>query len=167
MNLTQYAKTMGTSKTTLYRKITDAGIDVSTLRNADGQLTDEGLSTLAALLDGTSTRRPISRAVDVPESTETPVNLAGKIAELERQLDETRDALNAANARIMELQAQAAEREREHADAWRQFSERQQQIEAQRMLTAQAGTNGRGFLGRLRGLFGKRPADTMDDPAGK
>jgi len=52
-----------------------------------------------------------------------------------------------------------ADRERENADAWKRFSERQQQIEAQRLLTAQAGANGRGFFGRLHDrLFGSRQA---------
>lgn len=158
MNLTEYAKKMGTSKTTLYRKLSDAGIDIATLRDADGHITDDGLTTLAALLDGTSQRRNISRTVDTPECD---VNLLGKIETLERQLNETRAALDAANARIAALQQQAAERERENADAWKRFSERQQQIEAQRLLAAQAGLNGRGFFGRLHDrLFGsKRPTD--------
>ena len=161
--MTEYAKQMGTSKTTLYRKIGDAGIDIATLRDTNGQITDDGLTTLSALLDGTLQRRPNSRTVDAPDTPESGVNLSGKIETLERQLDETRAALDAANARIAELQQQAAERERENADAWKRFSERQQQIEAQRLLTAQAGANGRGFFGRLHDrLFGSRQAT---DPA--
>ena len=165
MNITEYARQMGTSKTTLYRKLNDAGLDASALRDADGNLTDEGLSTLAALLDGTLQRRPISRAVDASADAAT---LAGQVETLERQLDETRAALAAANTRIAELQQQAAEREREHADAWRRFSERQQQIEAQRLLTAQAGPNGRGFWGRLHDrLFGaKQPTDPAQPTTG-
>lgn len=163
MNITEYAKQMGTSKTTLYRKIGDAGIDVSTLRDANGQITDDGLTTLSALLDGTLQRRIASRTVD---GMDDRVTLLGKIDVLERQLDEKQAALDAANARIAELQQQAAERERENADAWKHFSERQQQIEAQRLLTAQAGANGRGFFGRLHDrLFGvKQPTDPLQRP---
>lgn len=166
MNITEYAKQMGTSKTTLYRKISDAGIDVSTLRDANGQITDDGLSTLSALLDGTLQRRNVSRTVYVPDTPENDVILSGKIAELERQLYDTRAALDAANARIAALQQQAAERERENADAWKHFSERQQQIEAQRLLAAQAGENRRGFFGHLHDkLFGvKQPTAPTQRP---
>ena len=162
MNITEYARQMGTSKTTLYRKISEAGIDISTLRDADGQITDGGFTTLSALLDGTSQRHAFSRQDDVPDASGNVVNLMGKVETLERQLDETRAALDAANARITELQQQAADRERENADAWKRFSERQQQIEAQRLLTAQAGASGRGILGRLHDkLFGsKQPTDS-------
>ena len=152
MNITEYAKQMGTSKTTLYRKLSEAGIEVSALRDANGQITDEGLTMLAALLDGTSQRHGVSQASDV---TGSDVTLMGRLATLERQLDETRAALDKANAQIAVLQQQAAERERDNADAWKRFSERQQQIEAQRLLTMQAGTNERGFFGRLHDkLFG-------------
>lgn len=163
MNITEYAKQMGTSKTTLYRKISEAGIDIATLRDADGQLTDSGLTTLSALLDGTLQRRTVSHTVD---DTNDRATLMGKIERLERQLDETRATLDAANARIAELQQQAADRERENADAWKRFSERQQQIETQRLLTAQAGANGRGILGRLHDkLFGsKQPTDPTQRP---
>lgn len=163
MNISEYARQMGTSKTTLYRKISEAGIDIATLRDADGQLTDSGLTTLSALLDGTLQRRTVSHAVD---DTNDRATLMGKIERLERQLGETRATLDAANARIAELQQQAADRERENADAWKRFSERQQQIEAQRLLTAQAGPNGRGFFGRLHDrLFGnKQPTDPAQRP---
>ena len=163
MNITEYAKQMGTSKTTLYRKISEAGIDISTLRDTDGQFTDSGLTTLSALLGGTLQRRTVSHTVD---DTNDRATLMGKIERLERQLDETRAALDAANARITELQQQAADRERENADAWKRFSERQQQIEAQRLLTAQTGANERGILGRLHDkLFGsKQPTDPTQHP---
>lgn len=89
---------MGTSKTTLYRKISEAGIDVSTLRGADGQITDDGFTTLSALLDGTLQRRTVSRQDDAPDASADAVNLMGKIETLKRHLDETRAALDAANA---------------------------------------------------------------------
>ena len=87
----------------------------------------------------------------------------GKIETLKRQLDETRAALDTANARIAALQQQAADRERENADAWKRFSERQQQIEAQRLLTTQAGTNGRGLFERLHDrLLGSKKKTERD-----
>lgn len=159
MNMTEYAKEMGTSKTTLYRKVAEAGIALDDVRGADGQLTPEGCSILAGILDGTAQRRKPSRTVDGPEGDATQ---AGKVEELERQLSETRAALDAANARITELQQQALDRERENAEAWQRFSERQQQLEAQRLLTAQAGPR-RGFLGRLHDrLFGEQKGGNDD-----
>ena len=163
MNMTEYAKQMGTSKTTLYRKISEAGIDVSTLRGADGQITDDGDTTLPGVCDGTIQRRTVSRQDDAPDASADVVNLMGKIETLKRQLDETRAALDTANARIAALQQQAADRERENADAWKRFSERQQQIEAQRLLTTQAGTNGRGLFERLHDrLFGSKKKTERD-----
>jgi AcrR family transcriptional regulator len=166
MNITEFAKHMGVSKTTIYRRIGDAGIDLSTLRDADGKLTNEGLATLSSLLDGTSQGRTVSHSVYAQNVPESGVNLVGKVEDLERQLSETRSALDEANACIAALHQQAAERERENADAWRRYLERQQQIEAQRLLTAQAGPDGRGFFGRIRDrLFGtKQPADPVQPP---
>lgn len=153
MNITEYAKRMGTSKTTLYRKLSEAGIDVSTLRDADGQISDDGLSILSSLLDGTLQRRKVSQQVDAPTDG---ANLAGKVADLERQLNETRAALDAANARIAVLQQQAAERAERHADELRDILKRQQEIDAQRLLTD---GSRRGILGRLHDrLFGTKQA---------
>lgn len=151
--MTEYAKQMGTSKTTLYRKISEAGIDIASLRGTDGQITDDGFSVLASLLDGTLQRRTVSQQDNVPNIPENSVNLLGQIETLKRQLDETREALDAANARIAALQQQAVERERENADAWKRFSERQQEIEAHKLLAAQAGPDGCSVWQRIRAVF--------------
>lgn len=149
MNITEYAKQMGTSKTTLYRKIAEAGLDISDLRGRDGQLTNEGLSTLSALLDETLHRRTASHKDNATDGDVHSVSETGQITELERKLAETHAALDAALAQITELHRQAADRERQHAEAWQKFSERQQQIEAQRLAAAPR----RGILKRLHDLL--------------
>ena len=167
MNLTDYAKQMGTSKTTLYRKIGESGIDPATLRGPDGQITDDGYRILSGIMDGTLQRHRVSQPGDVPQND---VTQAGKIVTLEREIAETRAALEAANARIAELQRQALDRERENAEAWRRFSERQQQIEAQRLLVADVDENRRGLFRRIHDrLFGRSDprAGGPDDTTGQ
>jgi len=166
MNITEYGKLMGVGKTTLYRRISQAGLDLSDLRGEDGQLTDAGLSTLSALLDGTpgtSVGRSNSHQEDVPRDVPRDVSwdvppgrsTSGTVEDLKTQLETTRAELAAAQARIAELLQQAADREREHAEAWRKYAEVQQQIEAQRLLTA--GPEPRaGLLAKIRAkLTGK------------
>lgn len=161
MNLTEYAKQMGTSKTTLYRKLGDAGIDPATLRGPDGQITDDGYKTLSGIMDGTLQRHRVSQPGDAPQ---IDANLAGKIVTLERELAEARAALEAANARIAELQRQALDRERENAEAWRRFSERQQQIEAQRLLVADVNENRRSFFQRIHDRLFRRSDQRTGGP---
>ena len=127
MNITEYGKLMGVGKTTIYRRISQAGLDLSDLRGEDGQLTDAGLSTLSALLDGTpgtSVGHSNSHQEDVPPGRST----SGTVEDLKTQLETTRAELAAAQARINELLQQAADRERDHAEAWRKYAEVQQQI---------------------------------------
>lgn len=158
MNITDYVKQMGTTRTTLYKKINSAGIDINTLRDENGDLTDNGLSVLSALLDGTQTTRKPQTEVD---TAETPANLNLRIAALQTEVDELRVKLEQANAHgealqqtINELHQQAAERERKHADELRDILQRQQEIaERQLLLPERAGADGRGLFGRIHDFF--------------
>lgn len=157
MTITGYAKQFGTSTTTVYRKLSAAGIEPKTLKDERGHLTDSGLSTLSAVMDGTQQRSKPDATVD---DTECNTTSAEYVTQLQRQLDATRAELDAANARIQELQQQAIQREHDHAEAWKQYLERQQQIEAQRLLL-DAPRAHRGLFTRLHDkLFGK-PDDTQ------
>lgn len=163
MTIQEFCKQRRISKPTIYKKIHAAGLDLGALRDADGNLTPEAITTLAALADDTAVKYS-KRVNDDPEAAaidaaENPVNYAKLIAErdaLRRDLDDLRAQLGQANARIMTLQAEALERERAHADAWKQFSERQQELEAQKLLTAEAGADGRTVWQRLRAKFGRK-----------
>ena len=160
MNITEYGKLMGVGKTTIYRRISQAGLDLSDLRGEDGQLTDAGLSTLSALLDGTpgtSVGHSNSHQEDVPPGRST----SGTVEDLKTQLETTRAELAAAQARINELLQQAADRERDHAEAWRKYAEVQQQIEAQRLLTAGTGDKP-GLFARIRAKLTGKDKQTGD-----
>ena len=163
MTIQEFCKQRRISKPTIYKKIHAAGLDLGALRDADGNLTPEAITTLAALTDDITVKYS-KRVNDDPETVaidaaENPVNYAKLIAErdaLRRDLDDLRAQLNQANARIMALQAEALERERAHADAWKLFSERQQELEAQKLLTAEASADGRTVWQRLRAKFGRK-----------
>lgn len=160
MNLKEFCKQQRISKPTIYKRIHDAGIDLGSLRDPDGNLTAEAIATLAALLDDAQPKYS-KRVSDDPEAaaidTATdPVNYAKIINERDearRERDEARAQLAEAKEQIMTLQAEALKREREHAEAWRQFTERQQEIEAHRLLAVHAGADGRSVWQRIRAVF--------------
>ena len=150
MNVTAYIKMMGISKATFYRRISEAGIELNDIRGADGNLTDEGLSVLSSLFDGTSHKRLTSQTRERPtdDATRRPVDETMRrstdetISYLQSQLETTRAELAEARAQITSLLQLAADREREHAEAWRRYAEAQQQIETQRLLATRQGTQG-------------------------
>jgi predicted nucleic acid-binding Zn-ribbon protein len=160
MNLKEFCKQQHISKPTIYKRIHDAGIELSSLRDPDGNLTAEAITTLAALLDDAQPRYS-KRVSDDPEAAAIdtaadPVKYAQIITERDearRERDEARAQLAAAKDQIMQLQAEALERERAHAEAWKQFTERQQEIEAHRLLAAHAGADGRSVWQRIRAVF--------------
>lgn len=155
MTATDYFKLMGISKATFYRRVNEAGLDLADIRDDNGQLTDEGLSILSALFDGTFQKRPMSQSRDADGDASQERSTNETVDVLRSQLETTRAELAAAQARITELLQQAADREREHAEAWRKYAEIQQQIEAQRLLT-EGPKHKAGLFARIRAtLTGK------------
>ena len=152
MNITEYAREYGTSTTTIYRKLQDAGIKPDGLKDDKGQLTEDGIKVLSGIMHGTPQRPKQAQPDDTTNGTETVTGYLAQISSLEHQLEAARTDLTTANARIRELQAQiqdmtakALERERANAEAWKEYAQKQQQIEAQRL------TGGKGFFHRLFG----------------
>ena len=166
MNITEYAKQMGTTRTTLYKKINAAGISIDTLRDENGDISDSGLSILSSLLDGTQTKRKPQTNIN---TSETPANLDLQFTALQAELDVMRELLDQEKARnaalqqtINELHQQAAERERKHADELREILQRQQAIAERQLLTGQ--TDGRGLFGRIHDFFvGTKTDNTVKD----
>lgn len=149
MNISEYAARMGVSKATIYRKIKDFGYSPKDLRGDKGELTDEALSILSAVIDKTYQRNAgnenfsqmehVSRDVSPLRNSHTcDVSQSQRVAELEQELKETRARLAAAESRINELLLRAAEREQQNAEAWRDALERLQRIEEQKLLTGPA-----------------------------
>ena len=160
MNLQEFCKQQRISKPTIYKRIHDAGIDLGSLRDPDGNLTAEAIATLAALLDDAQPKysKRVSDDADAAaiDAAADPVSYAKIITERDearRERDEARAQLATAKDQIMTLQAEALERERAHAEAWKQFTERQQEMEAHRRLAAHAGADGRSVWQRIRAVF--------------
>lgn len=144
MNISEFAKRMGTSKTTVYRKIAAAKLQLSELRDESGNLTDTGLSMLAGLLDDTH----VSQVSHESYATDETAQNAERIRELERERDELREKLAAAQEQITALQTAAAERAEAHAAELADILRRQQANEAARLQASQSG-----ILGRLRNFL--------------
>lgn len=160
MNMKDFCATMHVSKPTIYKRIKEAGLELQALRDPDGNLTPEAITTLSALLDNTSPksskRNSDNPRIEAMNAAEDPVSYAALLTDIEtltRERDEARASLEAANAKILELQSEALERERAHADAWRQLSERQQELEARRLLGPGPGGDGRSVWQRIRAVF--------------
>lgn len=129
MNVSEYAKQMGVSRATLYRKASVSGIDIETLRDVNGELTEQGLQVLSSVLDGTARHQTVSNVSD----TDT----------YKRQIDELTERLKTAETRVYELQneiirlhEQAASEAAKHAEALKTLAEKQLDVEKLR-LTAQ------------------------------
>lgn len=160
MNLQEFCKQQRISKPTIYKRIHDAGIDLGSLRDPDGNLTAEAIATLAALLDDAQPKysKRVSDDAETAaiDAADDPVKYASLIAERDearRERDAALAKLAEAKEQIMSLQAEALQRERDHAEAWRQFTERQQEIEAHKLLAVHAGADGRSVWQRIRAVF--------------
>lgn len=164
MNITEFAKEYGTSKTTLYRKISAAGLDLEELRGADGQLSDAGMSVLAGLMDGTMipTKRDTgnagnSHAVDVPLASE---QYASRVRELEQENKELREKVDQLQTVVLELQKQAADKAEAHAAELSAILKREQEHTERLLLTSSTNTK-RGVFGALHDfLFGSAKQET-------
>lgn len=153
MNISDYVKQMGTTRTTLYKKINAAGIDVNTLRDENGELTDEGLSTLSSLLDGSLIRKRKEALAEGDTQEETIEILQLRIATLNDKLTQERQRCTQLQQTINEMNQQIAERERQHADELRDILKHQQAIAERQLLTDKAGADGRGLFGRIHDFF--------------
>lgn len=150
MNMEQFCAEYGVSKTTIYRRIKEAGLELAALRGEDGTLTPEACSCLAALLDGTfhGTQQRAER-----NTSDTRFSYAELVAER----DTLRVNLETALAKVESLTARcdlleaALESERKNSEQWRLQAERAQQLHAlelQRLLPEKVG-----IIDRIRGFF--------------
>lgn len=158
MNAGEFAKMRGVSRSTLYRRAKEAGLDLAALRGEDGSLTDEALTALASVLDGTrkhsDTSQDSDKAPDTSRNTPESVAAVRQVEELQHRCETLQAALEASQ-RELALTREALDREREQADAWRQMAE-------QRLLPA-APQARRGFFARLHDVIaGGRDSDTKN-----
>lgn len=155
MTITEYAKQMGISRATLYNKAKAAGVDLSSLRDNDGALTDEALSELSGLLDGTLQRKRQDALLQGDTDPETIAVLQRRIVELTDELTRERTRADGLQAQINSMLQQTADRERQHADELRDILQRQQAIAERQLLPERVSADGRGLFGRIHdALFG-------------
>ena len=148
MNAGEFAKMQGVSRSTLYRRAKEAGLDLAALRGKDGSLTDEALTALASVLDGTrkhsDTSQDSDKAADTSRNTPESVAAVRQVEELQHRCETLQAALEASQ-RELALTREALDRERVQADAWRQMAE-------QRLLPA-APQARQGFFARVRAMI--------------
>jgi len=166
MNIEGLSKELGYSFKTVYRRISKAGLVLDDLKDAEGQLTHEGIQAISALFDNVGENKNKRKDND-NEKLET------RLKALENGIDNAKDkAISEARAEIerlkgavsaAEIKAEAAERERDlyrqmaekaeaEAASWKEAAERAQELHAmqlQQLLPQRAGV--RGFFGRIFG----------------
>ena len=165
MNISEFARLRGTSKSTLYRRASAAGVDLQALRDDNGDLTPDGMSILAGLVDGSRATPQIDGNSQQRDTVCASDRDVGTLRELERERDalrEERDSLRGdvkqLRQQVAELQSDRADQAERHAAALAAILERQQANEERRLLlesgTQQPERRG-GFLGRLFGRNGR------------
>lgn len=158
MKMAEFAKLNGTSRTTLYRKIDESGIDIETIRDQKGHLTEDGMRVLSGMLDGTFKAKRVKRPIIVTDENnaiDPSVALMAKVTELREENDRLHDELDTANTRIQELNQTVLSQAQKYAESLAEITKKQLQLEEQRLLTDRAA--GRGLFGRMHdALFGNK-----------
>ena len=131
MTLAAIAKTLGVSTMTIYRRLRQNGLNIDEMRGADGQITTESASVIAALFDATQNTTQAQQAhTDSATGDATGVTnavtegqvsaMATEIAVLQAKLDaagETIARLEGERDRLTaQLAAMTAALEREQTD---------------------------------------------------
>ena len=127
MTVAEIAKQLGKSHQAVYKKISNAGLRISDLRDAStGQLTPEGVEAIRALYSPSagatevaqSVEKPVAEvAAEVAQSVEKEVETVEKpVAEVETELArlQTEVAELKHRAELAEVKAAAAENERDY-----------------------------------------------------
>lgn len=134
MNIEALSKELGVSFKTVYRRIDRAGLVLADLKDADGQLTNEGIQAISALFDkvGNDNKGQSKEKDNNKEQIQARLkaldavrdNAKDKaIADARTEIERLKGAVSAAETR-----AEAAERER---DLYRQMADKAE-AEAQR-----------------------------------
>lgn len=162
MNIEALSKELGISYRTVYRRIAKAGLALDDMKDAEGQLTTEGMQAIAALFDNDNDKR--QKAVRQGGATEHKalVNVKDKAAE--KALTEARAEIERlkAEASAAEIKLQAAERERDlykqmadkaeaEAASWKAAAERAQQLHAMQLQLLPQRAGVKGFFSRIFG----------------
>lgn len=159
MNIEALSKQLGTSYRTVYRRIERAGLSLDDLKDADGQLTAEGIQAISALFDNDSKRDNDKRqeAVNSEDMSKAKalVNVKSKAAEKAIAEAEKRASAAEAEARRLSDQVDDLRRQvedlRSDRDDWKRAaaeSRALQMQQLQRLLPEHVG-----IVERVRGWF--------------
>ena len=97
MNIEDFSKELGYSYKTVYRRIKVAGIDLKTLKNEAGELTDEGQQAITALFD----KQTKNREIKPTEGDTTALQVVkGKTAQ--RQIETLTDEIESLRREVKE-----------------------------------------------------------------
>ena len=159
MNIEALSKQLGTSYRTVYRRISKAGLALDNLKDADGQLTAEGVQAISALFDNDRRKDDVKRQDNVNSEdvskVKALVNVKDKAAE--KAIAEAEKRASDAEAECVRLSAQLDEIRkqledlRSERDEWRRAaaeSRALQMQQLQRLLPERVGV-----IERVRRMF--------------
>lgn len=125
MNIEALSKQLGTSYRTVYRRISKAGLALDDLKDAEGQLTAEGVQAISALFDNDNNMDNDKRQNAVNSEglskTKALVNVKGKA--IEKALAEAEERASDAEARAALAEAEAARLSQQLDDMRRQLED--------------------------------------------
>ena len=124
MNIEALSKQLGTSYRTVYRRISKAGLSLDDLKDAEGQLTAEGVQAISALFDNDKMKNTVNRQDGVNyedvSKAKALVNVKGKAAE---------KAIADAEKRASDAEAKAAAAEAECVRLSEQLDDMRRQLD--------------------------------------
>lgn len=136
MTIEGFCKVYGVSRPTVYRRIKETGINPSSLRDKNGELTTEAVQMLAGLCD--NVRKQVSNSTAdsftasdtagadaVSDCSERLNELIRENNALKAQVQNLQAQLDVANGKIMSLLETAAERSEQHAQSMQRIAELQ------------------------------------------
>lgn len=174
MTIAEMARQLNTSRNTLYRRLKENGVDVKQLRDSEGQLTQYGMSAIAALFDGVTDETQhdtelhgtvnssdtqntgkfdTQSVMDVSNMSLRIVQLETQCEMLKRENDMLRDFLEATTQTYKAAQSDARQRLEQAANENARLMaalETAQQMQ-QRLLPENTEKQGRGFFAWLKG----------------
>jgi len=146
MTVSEMAARLNVSKSTIYRRLKQNGVEIDDLRDAGGQLTTDGMNMIAALFDATASdvSRDDAATSHATASATRENDPALTIAVLEARLEAATDT-------ITRLEADNDDLKRQLAAAMDALAREQADRQHERLLLTDPAASGRrdGFFRRL------------------
>lgn len=145
MTLRAIAESLGVTPVTVYRRLKNHGVNVGSLRNADGEITTEGAGIIASLFDATPDDAAVQERISTAsQSVTVETSQADTAVQMEAAV--LRVKLEAAEATVQRLETEC-DRLRAERDRLLTLLEQEQ---AQRVRLLEDGGRRRGWFAWLR-----------------